>query len=201
MANITSKGLHGLSHFSTSRISRSLDEPVYRNLWTAEIQLPESIGADSEQINLLLEGLQKVSGLDTTKVPGAVGQMYKSSDRSFAGGGPENTYLDIKLDFEINVQDSGGSPTMTQLRTLRKWCDLVYDPLTGRMGIKRDYVAPQMVVTLHDKNYNPLWIWTLYNVFPITGINAVELDYTNKNDLYKVSDFTLRCDYWTESIA
>ena len=199
--SITSKGLNGLSHFTSSRISRSMDEPIYRNLFTVEIQLPAAIGATDETTNLLLENVQKVTGLDTAKVPGVVGQHYKSSDRSFAAGGVEQTFIDVKLDFEINVQRNSGTASLTQLKTLRRWTDLVYDPLTGRMGLKVDYVAPQMTVTLHDKGYNPLYIWTLYNVFPITNITAMDLDFAAKNEIYKVTDFTLRCDCWEEQLA
>ena len=60
MAEITSKGLNALSHYNNSRISMGMDEPVYLNLWTVEIQLPDSVGADAESTNLLLEGIQKV---------------------------------------------------------------------------------------------------------------------------------------------
>ena len=197
---ITSKGLHGLSHFSQARISRSLDEPIYKNLFTVEIDLPAGVGADDETENILLEGIQKISGLDTAKVPGVVLQHYKSSDRSFAGSGPENTYLDVKFDFEINVQRDSSGPTLTQLKQLRRWTDLIYDPLNGRMGLKSDYVAPQVVITLHDKAYNPLYMWTLFNVFPITNITPIDLDFAQKTDVYKVTDFTLRCDYWEEQI-
>lgn len=198
--SINSKGLMGLSHFSKSRVSRSLDEPIYKNLFTVEIQLPSSIGADAENTNLLLEGVQKVTGLDTAKVPGVVLQHYKSSDRSFAGSGPDNTYLDVKIDFEINVQRDTAGPSLTQLKMLRRWTDLVYDPLTGRMGLKTEYVAPQVNITLHDKAYNPLYVWTLYNAFPITNITPIDLDFAQKTDVYKVTDFTLRCDYWEEQI-
>ena len=198
---LKSNGLNGLSHFTTSRVSKSLDEPVYKNLFTVELQLPAGVGADNETVNLLLEGIQKVSGLDTAKVPGVTMQKYKSSDRSFAGAGPENTFLEVKFDFEINVQRNNGKPALTQLKALRRWTDLIYDPITGRMGLKADYVAPQCVITLHDKAYNPLYIWTLYNVFPTSNITAIDLDYSQKTEAYKVTDFTLRCDYWKEEIA
>lgn len=198
---MTSKGLNGLSHFRNSRISMSNSEPIYLNLWTVEIQLPSSIGADTETTNLLLEGVRKVSGLKTTKDMGTVTQQYKSSDRSFASAGPDNTYLDVQLDFDVNLmRDNSGSPTMMQLKTLRKWTDLVYDPLTGRMGLKTDYIAPQVVVTLHDKAYNPFWSWTLYNVFPTTTLPEPALDFSNKSEIYKVTGFTLRCDYWNETM-
>lgn len=197
---IKSKGLNGLSHFTTSRTSRSLDEPIYKNLFTVEIQLPAAVGADNESTNLLLEGVQKVSGLDTARVPGVVLQHYKSSDRSFAGSAPDQTFIDVKFDFEINVQRDSNGPSLTQLKQLRRWTDLVYDPLTGRMGLKSEYVAPQINITLHDKQYNPLYVWTLYNAFPITNITPFDLDFAQKTEVYKVVDFTVRCDYWEEQI-
>ena len=198
---INSKGLSALSHFRNSRTSMSLDEPVYKNLFVVEIQLPSLIGADNEMKNLLLEGVQKVSGLDTAKVPSAVLQHYKSSDRSFAGSGLEQTYLDVKFDFEINVQrDDKGVQALSQLKMLKAWTDLVYDPLSGKMGLKRDYVSPQINITLHDKAYNPLRSWTLYNAFPISNITPIDLDYAQKTEVYKVQDFTVRCDYWEEVI-
>lgn len=199
MADMTSKGLLGLSHFSNSRVSMSNWEPIYQNLWNVQIQLPAGLGADEETSNILLEGIKKVDGLNTTKAIAAMTQNYKSSDRSFAGSGPDNTYIDVTLDFEINLmRNNDNTPTMTQVKTLRKWCDLVYDPLTSRMGLKQDYIAPQVVITLHDKALNPFWQWTLYNVFPTTPINPPSLDYSQKSEAYKITGFTLRCDYWNE---
>lgn len=199
MADMTSKGLLGVSHFRNSRISMSNWEPVYQNLWSVEIDLPAGVGADVETSNLLLEGVKKIDGLNTSKAIAAMTQNYKSSERSFAGSGPENTYLDVTLDFEINLmRNNDGTPTLTQVKTLRKWCDLVYNPLTGRMGLKQDYIAPQVVITLFDKADNPYWQWTLFNVFPTTSITPPSLDYSNKNEPYRITGFTLRCDYWNE---
>lgn len=197
-----SSGLMGLSHFNTSRISTEMWEPVYINLFEVQIDLPTALGADEEAKNLLLEGVQKVSGLDTTKVPAVVLQHYKSSDRSFIGSAPETTYVDLKLDFEVNVigDSTKDVVSMQQVKLLRRWCDLCYDPITGRAGVKNQYAAPSMQVTLRDKNGNPLWYWNFKNVFPITPITSPELDYSEKTKLYKITDFTLRCDVWDEGI-
>ena len=197
----TSKGLSGLSHFSQSRVSTSMWEPVYKNLFTVAINLPSALGADDESTNILLEGVQKVSGLDTTKVPAVVLQHYKGSDRSFIGAMPESTFVDVKLDFEVNViGGEDGKVSLQQVKLLRRWCDLCYDPLSGRSNIKSVYAAPSMQVTLHDKNGNPLWYWNFKNVFPTTPITSPELDFSQKTDLYKITDFTLRCDVWDEGI-
>ena len=107
MADTKSNGLIGLSHFKNSRISSDLMEPVYLNIFTVQISLPSAIGATEQDTNLLLEGVQRVGGLDTNKNPGAVTQNYKYAQRSFAGARPENTYIDIDLDFEVNLQYNG----------------------------------------------------------------------------------------------
>ena len=139
---MTSPGLMGLPHYRSSRVSRSMYEPVYQNLFTVTIQLPDAItnllGNDAtEDTNLLLEGVRKVEGLDTQKVPTTVEQKYKFASRRFAASGPTETTIDLKLDFEINVRNcETGAPNMYTLRILRMWDDLIYDPLTGTQGLK-----------------------------------------------------------------
>jgi hypothetical protein len=118
MADTKSNGLIGLSHFKNSRISSDLMEPVYLNIFTVQISLPSAIGATEQDTNLLLEGVQRVGGLDTNKNPGAVTQNYKYAQRSFAGARPENTYIDIDLDFEVNLQYNGDTPGMFIIKTL-----------------------------------------------------------------------------------
>ena len=93
-----------------------------------------------------------------------------------------------------------GKPDLYTLKLLRRWNDLIYDPLTGRMGLKAQYVAPQVVVTMHDKAGQPFWTWTLYHVWPTTPLPAPALSYTQKSELYKVTGYTLACDYWDEAM-
>lgn len=197
--DITSSGLSGLSHFKTSRVSMNMWEPVYLNLFTVTIQLPDAIKADVDT-DLFLEGINKINGLDTNKVPGAnAKQNYKFAERRFADAGPDKTTIDVSFDIEINLKGSvEGAPNIYQLKALRKWNDLIYDPLTGRMGLKAEYVAPQVVITLHDKAYQPFWQWTLYHVWPMTNLSVPELDYMKKGEVYKINNYTLACDYWDE---
>ena len=202
---LTSVGTMGLPHFRSSRVSREMYEPIYLNLFTVEIQLPKGLtgtnGVSEEDKNLVLEGVQKVGGLETNKVPGTVEQHYKFADRSFAASGPENTHIDITMDFEINLRGSDtGTPDMYTLKILRRWNDLIYDPLTGRQGLKVNYVAPTVTVTMHDKANQPFWQWILYNVFPTKNLPVVDLDYKKKNEVYKVTGWTLRCDFWDETM-
>lgn len=210
MADMTSPGLMGLPHFRSSRISRELHEPVYQNLFTISIQLPDAIqkllgGAAEERTNLLLEGIRKIDGLDTQKMPDTVAQEYKFASRRFAKSGPTETTLDLTLDFEINLSHEKTedgvlhSPSMYTLRVLRMWDDLIYDPLTGTQGLKVEYAAPLMQIIMHDKKGNPFWVWQCYHVFPTKKINAPALNFDNK-DLYKVTGYGLACDYWDEAM-
>jgi hypothetical protein len=184
-------------------------EPVYLNLFTVEIELPQKLraayegaGKDfTEETLLVLEGVKNVKGLDTNKMPAAVQQQYKFADRSFAGSGTDNTFIDVTMDIQVNLRDcAAGMPDMYAVKLLRSWNDLIWDPLTGRQGLKVDYVAPRVVVTMHDKANNPFWQWTLYNVFPLSGITTPDLDYSKKTDLYTISGYKLRCDYWDETM-
>ena len=198
---VDSVGLSGLPHFKTSRVSTAMYEPVWTNLFDVTIQLPEAI-RDEVDTDLFLEGVTKVGGIDTNVVPGAGSeQFYKFASRRFANAGPDKTTIDISLDIEINLRGSwAGSPDIYQLKALRKWNDLIWDPLTGRMGLKADYVAPQMVVTMHDKARQPFWQWTFYHVWPTTNLPVMDLDYSKKSEVYKVTGYTLACDYWDEKM-
>ena len=195
-----SVGLMGLPHFKTSRAAMELYEPIYKNLFTVEIAFPTMLGLSQAESNLVIEGIKKVGGLNTNKVPDAgASQNYKFATRRFANSGPSETTLDVTFDFEVNLQGCEvGRPNMYTIKNLRRWTDLIYDPLTGRQGLKSEYVADYVIITLHDKALNPFWQWVLYNVWPKTSIPAVDLDYMQKSDIYTITGFTLACDYWDE---
>ena len=198
---VSSVGLMGLSHFRTSRVSMEKYEPVYLNLFTVEIELPSKLAVSEADRNLFLEGIKTVKGLQTDAIPTAIQQQYKFADRSFAGSGPNETFINVSFDMEVNLRGSAaGQPDMYAVKILRAWCDLIYDPLTGRQGLKVDYTAPSMTITLHDKANNPFWQWTLYNVFPTKGIQVPDFDYNQKTDVYKIQGFELRADYWDETM-
>ncbi|MGL5691532.1 MAG: hypothetical protein ACRDD8_12030 [Bacteroidales bacterium] len=198
--NIKSKGTFGLSHFKSSRAAMEMYEPLYRNLFTVQLMLPTGVGSTNENTNLVLENVTKISGLESHRYPdaGAV-QTYKWAQRRFIGAKPEATTMDISMDFEVNLQPVNGKPSAYVLRTLRKWCDLAYDPQTGRTGLKKDYAAPWMLITSYDRAQQPYWQWKCYNVFPMSPITPIELDY-NGTELYKITDFKIAVDYFDESI-
>ena len=201
MATTKSNGLLGLPHYRASRVSTAMYEPLYLNTFIVQLTPPASLGASDtdEEVLVVLEGLQKVSGLATNKVPAVVdSQIYKGANRSFAGARPDKTTIDIATTWQLNLRYDTGSPESYTYSFLRKWCDLVYDPLTGRMDLKVNYVAPRMVITLNDRAGTPYQQWVCYNIFPTTPIKAIDLDYSSGTNIFS-TEMTFRCDYWDEA--
>jgi len=198
MADFKSKGSFGLPHWKNSRAAQELYEPVYLNLFTIQIALPVGVGSSEENTNLLLENVQDITGLVSHSFPTTPAeQHYKWATRSFAGAKPDKTTMDIGITFEVNIDNT---PSAYALKTLRKWCDLVYDPLTGRTGLKQDYISPWMLITLYNRGAVPFWQWKAFNCFPISQLPAPELGFM-KDEIYRIENFTLRVDSWDESIV
>jgi hypothetical protein len=196
--NFTSQGTFGLPHWKNSRAAQELYEVAYLNLFTVQISLPVGVGSTAENTNLLLENIIKITGLESNSFPiTPVSQQYKWATRRFAGAKPEKTTMDVGISFEVNLNRT---PSAYVLKTLRKWNDLVYDPLTGRSGIKADYTAPWVLITLYDRAANPFWQWKLYHVFPITPLNVPDLEYMSE-EIYRIEGYTLCCDSWDETIV
>ena len=194
----SSPGLLGLSHFRNSRVSTSLWEPIYQNLWSLQLVPPIGITDRSEErINIILEGVQSVGTISSSKASQAVEQKYKFATRSYANATPENTTIDLQINFQLNLSEDNGTPENYTYKFLREWVDLVYDPLTGRQGLKKNYVAPSMTLTMHDRAGTPYWQWIFYYVFPTSGAGAPSLSYS-ETGLFS-SQFTVRCDWWDET--
>lgn len=197
--NRNSPGLLGLSHFRNSRVSTSLWEPIYQNLFSVQLVPPEGLQDRSqERVNVILEGVTSVGALPTSKGSGVVEQTYKFATRSFSGAKPENTTIDLNINFQLNLSLESGSPENYTYKFLREWVDLVYDPLTGRQGLKKDYVAPSITITMHLRNGQPYYQFIGYYLFPTTGAPAPTLDYNSTNILSGA--MTFRCDWWDECI-
>ena len=182
----------GLPHYRNSKAAMAQYEPVYMAQFEVTLQPPAAVTGWT----LVMENVLKVGGVDVNRLPAVVEQKYKSAKRSFAGGMNDNTTVDITLDFEVNLDDNNSAYVY---KALRKWCDLIYDPLTGRMGLKRDYTGGPMIINYFNKAGDIYRQVRFASVFPTTPLPKIDSDFNN-NDVYRLAGFTLRADYWEETI-
>jgi hypothetical protein len=180
-----------LPHYRNSTAAMNKYEPVYLNLFEITIQPP--LGLPLWNTSLLMEQVIKVSGLDVDKVPPAgILQTFKGWTRSYANAKLDQTFVDISVDFEVNVDNN---TSMYMYKGLQNWCTSIFDPLTGAMSLKSDYAGGPMVITVYNRVGDIFRQYTFDTVWPTTNINALELDYSS-TDKFTVTGFTFRADYW-----
>lgn len=182
----------GLPHYRNSQAAMQKFEPVYNAQFEIIITPPAAVTGWT----LVMDNCTKVEGIETNRLPETVKQTYKSAVRSFAGGMVTDAVLEIKLDFEVNLDDSNSAYVY---KALRKWCDLIYDPLTGKMGLKKDYTGGPMIINYFNKAGDIFRQVKCPVVFPKSPLPAMGSDFTD-GGIYKITGFSLNADYYEETI-
>ena len=125
-------------------------------------------------------------------------QAYRFSKRYFAGAKPKETGAKFTIEFEVNLNNAN---EMYVYNLFRAWANLVYDPLTGRQGLKKDY-APNgagVYVGVHNRagdvyrefNFSPVFVYGDTNL-----VEEMKLDYTS--DTIYSATFSFIADSYTE---
>ena len=187
----------GLPHFNSAKAAVQLYEPVYLNQFEVIIQPPVGVSnpAGNPGRTLLVENVLSVTGLSVDKNPQPIEQRYKFSKRRYAGGVVDDTGVKFRIEFETNLDDNNSNYVF---KTLRQWSDLVYNPLTGAMGIKSVYAGGSYVlVSIFNKQGDVFRRVKLMNCFPVDQIKSLDLDYTNGTNPYKIS-LSFRADYFED---
>jgi hypothetical protein len=182
-----------LPHYSedqTSKKGRNF-EPVQANLFEVTILPPDGVAGQE----FLLQHVNSISGLDTmAPAVDAIGQKYKFSDRSYAGM-PGATAIDITVSFSLNLNDSNQAYLY---KTLRQWYRAQYNPETGEMGLKKNYVGTIVIVQFNREGdiYRKV---TLDDCFITSGIGFTsELSYES-GDAASL-EIGWRSDVWSEEL-
>ena len=187
----------GLPHFSNSKASRDNYEPVYLNQFEVIINPPAGIPLAAQRFKgegILAQGIKSLSGLAVDIAPSATtDQNYKFATRRYAGGEPSTTDMTLSMEFEVNLNDQN---SMTVYKILRQWSDLIYNPLTGAMGIKSDYVG-SMVIQVFNKRGDVFRRIRIPSCFLSEAVNAMELDYETPA-IYNITASWI-CDYWEDT--
>jgi len=181
----------GLPHYQNSLFGINKYEPVYLNQFEVLITPPAAVLGGP----ILVQQVTSISGLGVDKTPAATQQKYKFAVRNYAGAKPEQTVFDLTVNFTVNLNDAN---SMYVFKTLRQWTDLIYNPLTGAMGVKRDYTGT-IVLSIFNKQGDVFRRITCRDCFPISPIGAMELDYSG-TELYDIG-LQWAVDYWDDQFS
>lgn len=182
----------GLPYWTNSLASREYYEPIYTNQFEVILTPPPVVAGPG--VALLVEHVTKLTGLPEINSAGElVEQKYKFATRSYAGAVPDTTVADLELTFTVNLNEENDAYIYNALRA---WNDIVYNPLTGSQGLKRDYVG-SMSVHVSNKTGEIFREWSFPAIIPQEKLTAIELDYTS-TDVYQVT-MKYRADHWTET--
>ena len=106
---------------------------------------------------------------------------------------PAHTFVDLTINFTLNLNEANENYIYN---TFRNWNNLIYDPLTGEMGLKKDYVG-SMIVVQYNRAGDIFRKITFKDVFPTGQPDFVdELNYETQ-DAAELT-MTYRCDHWVE---
>lgn len=188
----------GLPHFKNSAVGRNLFEPLYLNQFTVIITPPASIN-NNTITPLIVEHVKDLSGLPEQAGTGKIAeQKYRFSKRFFAAPAPAETGAKLSINFEVNLNDANEMYIYNQFRA---WANLVYDPLTGRQGLKKDYApnGPSIYVGIHNRAGDIYREFTFSPCFVYADSNLTEemkLDYSSEG-IY-LAKFNFIADSYTE---
>jgi hypothetical protein len=188
----------GLPHFNNSLAARNNFEPVFLNQFEVAIVPPSGITLANTTFNgesLLTQQVKSVTGSLAVDIQPAapVTQYYKFAERRYAGGEPSTSDVQFSVAFEVNLNDNN---SMQIYKILRQWSDLIYNPLTGAMGLKRDYVGT-IIVSIFNKQGDVFRRITLNNCFLIEPLSPMPLSYESGDAIY-ILDTTWKSDYWRD---
>ena len=187
----------GLPHFTSAKAAVSLYEPVYLNQFEVIIQPPAAVSnpAGTAGRTLMVENVTQIGGLAVDKTPAPVMQNYKFAGRRYAGAAVDDTGVKITVNFQTNLDDNNSNYVH---KTLRQWSDLVYNPLTGAMGIKSNYAGgTYILVSIFNKQGDVFRRMKFLNCFPTKAIDTMPLTYDNGANMYTIAA-EFRADYFED---
>lgn len=165
-------------------------EPVYDNLFVAQIIPPASIQSDRD---IMSAYCKEVSGISLYKALDPITQSYRGATRSYAPGGTGETHVDLTMSFTQNVNSSN---QLHIYKVLKEWKNLVYNPNTGTRGLKIEYADGTVILDIHNRKGDVLMRITFFHVF-ITGELWNMSFNAEGGELVNLDGITFRSDLWT----
>jgi len=181
----------GLPHYDNSTAAREKHEPIFQNQFEILFTPPPALNLTTESI-IITEQVKKVEGLPEITPVGFVEQWYKFAKRTYAEARPKDTTAELTINFEVNLTKD---LDMYVYNYFRLWSDMIFDPMAGSMGLKRDYTGSMQILIFNKKReifrdfrFNPVYL--------IDPLNKMDLDY-QQDEIYKLT-VKFKADAWKE---
>ncbi len=182
----------GLPHYRNSSAAMNLEEPVFDAYFLVQITGPSGLDFP----DLVLENLTKVGGIDTGKAfPSSQTQSFKGAKRTYVGGKVPEQFQDIDLSFEVNLNDSN---QMYVYNTLVAWCNLAYNPATGKMGMKKNYAGKSMIISQYNADGEVFRQLKFQHVIPMTRVQGPNNFDFESDGIFRVDGWKVRADLYDE---
>jgi hypothetical protein len=169
-------------HYNGSKTATSKDQPIHLTKWVTVWVLPDALRKKYGNVAIIDDQLQKISGLDSDKMPAMVEQKVFGVSRKFVGS-VTDTNITINMDFEVNKDGKTGE--IYPFCLFRDWNKLQYDFETGLATEKVDYCG-SIVIENHDLKGNVLRKVNAGVIFMEKAIPNWDLD-RNTEKIYKMS--------------
>jgi len=181
----------GLSHYRNNKASYKWFEPFYQNLFEVSIIPPATVSGGE----ILLEHVNKISGLTQDRGSDIITQQYKFAKRSYASGVPTDTTNELEIDFSLNLNDAN---ELYVYKTIRNWWRTQFNPLTGEQGLKKDYLGT-IIVTNYNRKGDIFWQRTFHDCIPNGDLPELTSDYSSGEAVPMAVKWT--SDWWEENIV
>ena len=194
----------GLGHFTNVTTATNMWEPVYKNLFEVQIELPDQVitNLGGEIKSILIENATSVA-LPTYPKIDTKAQNYKYSTRLYPLTPSSTSLTDQAIKFNLNQwapvkQNENGkvSGRVPVFRAMKDWYDLLWNNETGQLNYKGNLVGT-VLIDQHDKEGLVIRrvIWHNAMLTSFTGWDG-ELDWTTADIMSLNANFSV--DYWED---
>ena len=188
--------LSHVPHVRSVEAGRNYYDPVNTAVFEVEFEFPGLISsALKDNISLLTEQVTSVTGLDNLlKTPAAGQQKFFGADVSYLNPTLDTTYAEITIEFNLNLRNVIDNYV---LDAFMQWRNLNYNLGNGARYLKKDYVAPKILIKVANRDGT---VWRVVNLWDVMLVNITGLDgldiTTNESPKLQC---TFRSDYWDDS--
>ena len=188
--------LSHVPHVRSVKAGTNYYDPVNTAVFEVEFEFPGLISsALKDNIGLLTEQVTSVTGLDNLlKTPAAGQQKFFGADVSYLNPTLDNTYAEITIEFNLNLRSVTDNYV---LDAFMQWRNLNYNLGNGARYLKKDYVAPKILIKVANRDGT---VWRVVNLWDVMLVNITGLDGLDitANESPKLQ-CTFRSDYWDDS--